>query len=146
MRLRLLGILSAVLLVAACATIPPSADDEKVLELIDLWNTLPATELVGQVGDPFLFGSQVLYSQSDVEAVLARAKANGLVLTAEIVGSSSAIVIDGTERFDVGVFADRLPPDARQILVASPAGTVSLIIGGESNGLPQLLGVQRSDS
>ncbi len=143
MRLRLLGILAAVLLVAACATIPPSADDDKVLELVDLWNATSAAEFSSRVGNPFLFGTQVLSSSADIEAVLARAKANGLLLTPEIVGSSDSVSVDGVDRFGVGVFAEQLPPDARHVLVPSTAGTVSLIVGGEAEGLPMLLGIQR---
>ena len=144
MRVRILGAVVLVLILGACATIPPSQDETRVLQLIDLFNT--QTELIDQTGLPFLFGEEVLYASADVAAVLSRVKASGLVLTPDIAGNTDAIVITGTDRFAVEVYADGLPPDARQILVPSTAGTISLIVGGEANGLPLLLGLQRRDS
>jgi hypothetical protein len=147
MRLRILGAVVAVaVLLGACATIPPSQNEEKLIELIDRFNTLPAGEFTELASVPFVFGDQVLYSSGDVEAVLARVKASGLVLTPVITGISASVSLAGSQRFDVGVFQDRLPDDAREVLVDSTAGPVTLLVGGESNGLPMLMGIQREDS
>lgn len=143
MRIRVIASVFAVLLLGACATVPPSQVDEKVVELIDAVNTRPVDELPGYTGMPFLFGDQVLYAQADVSAVLERARDAGLVIAPVIVGSASAPEKPADARFDVGLFYDRLPPDARLILVDSKAGELSLIVGDESNGLPRLLGLVR---
>jgi len=142
MKMRVIGAALAVLLIGACATAPSQRDD-RVLELIDRFNTLPAGELVANTGVPFLFDDQVLYAESDVEAVLARVKAAGLVLTPQIGASTVAIAPPAAARFDVGVFYDRLPDDARIVTVDSTAGRVSLIVGGEADRLPLLLGLKR---
>ncbi len=144
MKMRVIGAALAVLLLGACAT-SPSLRDERVLELIDRFNTVPAGELVANTGVPFLFDDQVLYAESDVEAVLARVKEAGLVLTPQITASTVAIAPPAASRFDVGVFYDRLPDDARVVTVESTAGTVSLIVGGEADRLPLLLGLKRGE-
>jgi hypothetical protein len=131
------------LLLGACATVPPSQQDERVIELIDLFNTLPAEELAVYTGLPFLFDEQVLYSQADVTAVLARLREAGLIVAPEITGSTGSITAPAGCRFDVGVFYDRLPSDARLVIAQSNAGDLSLIVGDQTEGLPRLLGIVR---
>lgn len=143
MKLRLIGALLAVLLLASCATVPPSRQDEKVYEVIDLLNTLSAEEFAVYAGVPFLFGENVLSSQSDVIAVLERLKASGLVVAPEIVGEADALSAPAGARFAVDVFYDRLPPDARLVIADSNAGELTLFLGGEAERLPQLLGIVR---
>jgi hypothetical protein len=143
MRIRLIGAATAVLLLGACATVPPSSDDAKVVELIDLFNTVAAEELVGYVGVPFLFDDEVLATESDVVAVLARVQEAGLVVAPVITGDSDDPSAPADARFDVGVFYERLPDDARLILAESNAGDVALIVGDEADGLPQLLALFR---
>lgn len=140
--MRVIGTAVAVLLIGACAT-APSQRDGRVLELIDRFNTLPAGELVANTGVPFLLDDQVLYAESDVEAVLARVKEAGLVLTPQIDASTGAVAPPASARFDVGVFHDRLPDDTRIVTVESTAGPVSLVVGGKANRLPLLLGLKR---
>lgn len=142
MKMRVIGAALAVLLIGACVTAPSQRDD-RVLELIDLFNTVPAGELVANTGVPFLFDDQVLYAEPDVEAVLARVKEAGLALTPRIDASTVAIAPPAASRFDVGIFYDRLPDDARIVTVESTAGPVSLIVGGEADRLPLLLGLKR---
>lgn len=146
MRARTLGVIALVLVLGACATIPPSQDDAKVLELIDLFNQSTATAIVDQTSLPFLFQGEVLYATADVEAVLGRLKSNGLSLTTQIVGVSDSVSVGADARFATTVFGDELPDDAREVLVPSTAGTLSLIVGGEANGLPLLMGIQRRES
>lgn len=142
MKMRVIGAALAVLLIGACVT-APSQQDDRVLELIDRYNTVPAGEFVANTGVPFLFDGQVLSAESDVEAVLARVKEAGLVLTPQIVSSTLAIAPPAASRFEVGIFYDRLPEDARIVTVDSTAGRVSLILGGEAGRLPLLLGLKR---
>ena len=147
MRIRLFGaatvLLLAGLLLGACATVPPSQQDERVIELIDLLNTLPAGDFADYAGVPFLFDEQVLYAEADVIAVVARLREAGLIVAPEIVGSTSAIAAPAGARFDVGVFYDRLPPDARLVITQSNAGDLSLIVGDRTDDLPRVLGIVR---
>lgn len=138
------GLAGLVLLVlASCATVPPSQQDDRVIELIDRYNTLPAAEVVELATVPFLFGDQILYSQADLEAVIGRLQDGGLVIAPVITGSTTDVVVQADARFDVGVFYDRLPEDARLVVADSNAGPVSLIVGGERDGLPLLYGLMR---
>jgi len=143
MRYRLIGAVFAVLLLGACATVPPSRSDENVVQLIDRFNTIAAEDFVVSVGVPFLFGEQVLYTESDVIAVLSRLQEAGLVIAPVIVGSSDSPIAPADARFDVNVFYDRLPDDTRLIIAESNAGDVTLLVGGEADGLPQLLALER---
>lgn len=140
---RLAGVLIAVALLGACATIPPSQQDERVVELIDRMNTLPVEEFVPHTGLPFLFVDQVLYAESDVLAVLERLREGELVVAPEIAGSVASSTAPEDARFDVTVYYDELPDDARLILVESNAGDLTLVVGGEHDGLPLLLGIRR---
>lgn len=142
MKMRVIGAALAVLLIGACVT-APSQRDGRVLELIDRFNTVAAGELVANTGVPFLFDDQVLYAQADVEAVLARVKEAGLALTPQIASSTAVVEPPAASRFDVGIFYDRLPEDARIVTVESTAGPVSLIVGGKADRLPLLLGLKR---
>ena len=143
MKVRLIGALLAVLLLASCATVPPSRQDEKVYEVIDLFNTLPAEEFAVYAGVPFLFGENVLSTESDVIAVVERVKESGLVIAPEIVGEADALSAPAGARFAVEVFYDRLPEDARLVIVESTAGELTLFLGGEAERLPQLMGIVR---
>jgi len=143
MRYRLIGAVFAVLLLGACATVPPSRSDENVVQLIDLFNTTAAEDFIVNASVPFLFGEEVLSTESDVIAVLARLQEAGLVIAPVIVGSADTIEAPADARFDVNVFYDRLPDDARLIITESNAGDVTLIVGGEADGLPQLLALER---
>lgn len=140
-RLLLAGVAMAVL--GACATVPPSQQEGRVVELIDRLNTYPVAELADQTGMPFLFVDQVLYAEADVLAVLARLREGELVVAPQIVTSVPADGAPEGARFDVGVFYDRLPGDARHVLVESNAGELTLLVGGEGGGLPLLLGIRR---
>ena len=147
MKRRLLWIAIAVVIAAgvlgACATVPPAQQEGRVVELIDRLNTVPVEEFLPQTGLPFLFVDQVLYAESDVLAVLERLRAGDLVVAPGVVGSFPAGEPPEGARFDVTIFFDRLPDDARLVLVESNAGELTLIVGDEENGLPLLLGIER---
>lgn len=143
MKIRFVGAALAVLLIGACATMPPSQNDEKVVTLVERFNTAPAEDLVSQARLPFLFQEQVLYAEADLQAVLYRVKEAGLVLDPQFVSPPAVPQRPADPRFDVGVFYDELPEDARLVIVESNAGPVSLIVGGEADRLPLLLGIVR---
>jgi len=143
MRIRLIGAAAVVLLLGACASVPPSARDERVVQLIDLFNTVAAENLGDNLGTPFLFEDEVLSAPADVVAVLARAQEAGLVIAPIVVARSDDPTAPADARFDVAVFYDRLPDDATTIVAESNAGDVTLIVGGEAGGLPRLLGLKR---
>jgi hypothetical protein len=143
MKKALIGACVALIVLASCATVPPAQQDERVIELIDLLNTLPPREFAAYAAVPFLFGEQVLYAQNDVVAVLGRLQENGLIVAPQIVGSRAELGVPGEARFDVGVFYDRLPPDARAVVTESNAGIVTLLVGAEAQGLPKLIGIVR---
>lgn len=143
MKTRAIGILAPLLLLAACATAPPAQDDTRVIELIDRFNTTSGVGLADYAELPFLFGDEVLYSETDLRPVLARVKEAGLILSPEIVGSTTSIAAPDGSRFDVALFFDRLPDDARLVVTPSTAGDVTLVLAGAADGLPLLRGIVR---
>jgi hypothetical protein len=144
MSIRSAAIVAAAILIGACATVPFSDRDDRVIELIDLFNTAPPADFVAQSGVPFLLNDQVLYAESDLVAVFSRLRGSGLLIAPRIVSRQDAVTAPGDARFDVRVFYDHLPADARAVVVPSNAGDVTLIVAGEANRLPILLGLVRS--
>ena len=143
MRVRLIAACGAVILLSACATLPVPRRDAGVVELIELFNTSAPADFIARSGVPFLFAGQVLYAEADLEAVLTRLRDGGLyvdpgVLSVEPVGPAPQ-----ASRFDVAVFFEHLPPNARAIVTASNAGEVTLIVGGGTDRTPMLFGLLR---
>lgn len=138
--------LVVVALLAGCATIPPSQDEDRVVALVGFVDEEPVDSVVSQSRIPFLFQDQIIYSQADLSAVLTRLRAGGLTLAPESAQIDMYPVFSGDLRFDQQVFADELPEDARVVTVSSSAGTIELLVGGSQDGMPLLLGIQRGDS
>lgn len=141
MSIRSVAVVAVVALIGACATVPLADQDDPVVTLIDRFNTIPPSEFVAQSGVPFLLNGQILYAESDLAAVLERLRESGLLIAPRVVSRHALGPAAGDRRFDVGVFFDHLPPDARAVVVDSNAGEVTLIVGGEANRLPVLLGL-----
>ncbi len=143
MSIRSAAVVAVAILIGACATVPFSDRDDRVIELIDLFNTALPSDFVEQSGVPFLLNDQVLYAESDLVAVLNRLREGGLLIAPRIASRQEIVPVPADARFDVGVFFDHLPDDARAVVVASNAGDVTLIVGGEANRLPMLFGLVR---
>lgn len=142
MRLRLAAV-AAVAVLFGCATIPPAQRDASVIEVVDRFNTVEPSDFIPQSGVPFLFNDQVLYAESDLVAILERLREGGLVISPRIIANESVRPAAADARFDVQVFFDRLPPEARFVVVPSSAGDLTLILAGEANRLPMLVGLVR---
>ena len=148
MKLRFLGAGLLVLLLGACATVPPSYRDERVRQVVSLLIDAPIDAVVEQSSIPFLFTDQVVSSQADLVAVLGRFRATGVTLEplSDAAASDSLVRPPRTgadSRFDVKVFYDRLPDDARLVQVESSAGPLLLILGGERGRRPLIMGILR---
>ncbi len=138
--------LVVIVLIAGCATIPPSQDPDRVVALVGFIEDEPVDAVVEQSRLPFLFQDQILYSYTDVSAVLARLRAGGLSLDPSSATIAGSPVLSAGLRFDQQVYLDELPPDVRAVQVSSSAGPLLLFVGGENGGLPLLFGIQRGDS
>ena len=143
MKLRVIGIFAIAALLGACATVPPSERDDRVADVIALLSDAPIVAVVEQASLPFLFTDQVVYSESDLTAVLTRFRAAGVAIDPVPVASVSAPGAPASARFDVEVFYDRLPDDARFVRVETGAGPMTIIVGGNRNRRPLLMGILR---
>ncbi len=143
MRVRLVAVAAVAVLLGACATVPPAQRDASIIEVIDRFNTVDPGEFIPQSGVPFLFNDQVLYAESDLIAIFERLREGGLVISPRVIANVSARKVAEDARFDVRVFFDRLPAEARFVTAPSNAGDITLVFAGEANRLPMLVGLVR---
>ena len=154
MRLRLvLAALAAVILISACATVPPSQQENRVAQLIDLINS-DATgidEVVAQTNTPFLFQSELVVRSADVEIIWQRFRDEGVRFVPSAVPNRPASPSDYmniADRFDLKVFFSSdgyVSDDAVWVTLDSSAGPFDLLIGGSENRLPMVLGLVGGD-
>jgi len=133
----------ATALLGACATVPAIRYEARVGDLIDAVNTGPAEAVVALSAVPFLFGGEVLWTESDLEAVLSRLLESGLRLGPGVDSIRPLSGVPEGARLAVTTFYDRLPRDARAVEIQSNAGTVTLVTGGRRGRLPVLYGIVR---
>ena len=148
-RLALIAVVA--LLAAACATVPPSQNLDRVSELIDMINSAPVESVVEQSGEPFLFDAELVVRTSDVELIWTGLRDAGVRISPEIASMSPVEPMDYrrvADTFDLQVYfsGDRyLPRDAAWVETDSSVGPVLLLLGGRSGQLPLIYGFVRVD-
>jgi hypothetical protein len=150
MKNRLLGVVIVVLLLGACAHLPPSQNPNRVAELIELVNTAEPGELAGRCQRPFLFHDELVAREADIELIWSSMREAGIQFAAdgEPLPAERGDYHRLAETFDLRVFFSGegyLPDDAVWIPLATPAGAFDLLVGGESGRLPMILGIVRVD-
>ena len=140
---RLLLVAAATAVLSACATVPAARYEARIGELTGAVNAGPAEAVVALSAVPFLFGGEVLWAESDLEAVVSRLLESGLRLGPAVESIRPLSGAPEGVRLAVAAFSDRLPRDARAVEGASNAGTVTLITGGRRGRLPVLYGIVR---
>ncbi len=143
MKPRMIAIAAVAVLISACATVPPSTRDDRVADVIGLLADAPIPSVVEQASLPFLFTDQVVSSESDLTAVLTRFRSAAVTIDPVPGASTPAPGAPSGSRFDVAVFYDRLPDDARFVRVETGAGPLTIIVGGSRNRRPLLMGILR---
>jgi len=140
----------AVLLLGACASVPPSRNPGRISDLVEMINGSEPAELTAQSRIPFLFGTELVSRASDVEMIWSSLKDSGAIFSEE--GETMAAQSGDYHRlansFDLEVFFSRdsyLPEDAMWVPLASPLGSFDLLVGGEEGRLPMILGIVRVD-
>ena len=150
MKYQLLGIVVAVLLIGACATVPPSQNPSRVADLLTKINEADPGALVEQSHEPFLFTDELLARAADIEMVWSSIRDAGINFSqdGEPIPAQSGDYHRIANTFDLEVFfsADGyFPPDATWVPVASSAGAFDLLIGGSRERLPIIYGIVRVD-
>jgi len=92
---------------------------------------------------PFLVEDQPVYSEADFVAVLERLRETGLVLDVPSLVLQPVPSVPPEARFALGVYFDELPKNAQAAVMNSTVGPVTVLVGGNDDGRPQLLGIYR---
>ena len=150
MKYRVLSVALAVLLLGACASVPPSRNPGRVSDLVDMINTADPAALTGQSHVPFLFGTELVSRSADVEMVWTSLRDAGAAFVEE--GEAMAAQPGDYHRlantYDLEVFFSLdgyLPDDATWVPLASSLGSFDLLIGGSAGRLPMIYGIVRVD-
>jgi hypothetical protein len=144
---RVLIMLGVAAILSSCASFPPAASDERVIELI--------TRLSGATGEqglelssvPFLFDREILKRESDVSYLFENLRLEGFRF-GEVVIRRNDSAYEGAralfaDTMDVRVFFDRrLPEDARAVIAETDAGLFYFLVGDRTGRLPRLYGMK----
>ncbi len=139
-------VIAAVILTAGCATLNSGSSNSEALEAVSLINEGNAETLIGNSSIPFIFESEILFRQGDVDAVWLNLTAGGFtipgaeVLSLKRVDEQSCLVFAGSEEMRV-FFAKYVDPKASVAEIKSGARVYRLLLGKAVDGVPQLLGI-----
>ena len=151
MKTRLLAAAAlAVLLLGACVTAPPSQNEGRVAEVIELINDGPVEALVDQSHVPFFFDAELLVRSTDVSLMWTGLREAGF----EVAPAGFAVEPAGpadfrriADNFDMESFFSPdgyFPEDAGWVVVDSSAGQLLILLGDRNDRLPVIFGIARS--
>ncbi|MFP4376109.1 MAG: hypothetical protein ACLFP4_03610 [Spirochaetales bacterium] len=143
MRRSLFAAAAAALLAIGCATSPPTFRQDDISSVVEAFNNASVPAVAEHVRLPFLVEDQPVYSEADFTAVLERLRESGLVLDVPSLELRSVPAAPAGARFALGVYYDELPENAQAAVMNSTVGTVTILVGGNDEGRPQLLGIYR---
>ena len=149
MKIRYLAAAAVVVLLGACATVPPARDDRKVAELIDRVNAGPVDWALEQSHVPFFFDAELLVRSADVELMWQGLRESSLIVQPE--GFSLEPARSGdyariAETFDMQTFFSpegSFPEEATWLLADSNLGQLLILLGDRSARLPVIYGIAR---
>jgi hypothetical protein len=150
MRTRFLAAAALVVLaLSACVSVPPSENEGRVVELIELINDGSVEELVGQSHAPVFFDAELVVRRADIELMWSGLKDAGFEVSPVGFALEPATSSDFrrvADTFDMESFFSPdgfFPDDAGWVIVDSSAGQLMLLIGGSSGSLPLIFGIAR---
>jgi hypothetical protein len=114
-----------------------------VASAVEVFNNASISVVAERVRLPFLMEDQPVYSEADFTAVLERLRATGLVLDVPSLELQPVPPAPPEARFAVGVYYDELPENTQAAVMNSTVGRVTILVGGDDEGRPQLLGIYR---
>jgi len=139
----------AVLLLGACATVPPSRNEGKVSDLIGMINDGPVADVVEQSHVPFFFDAELLVRTTDVDLLWTGLRDAGFRIESEgfaLEPAGAADYVRISDSFDMQAFFGPdgyLPADAAWLLADSSAGKVLILVGDVYARLPVIYGIAR---
>lgn len=142
----------AALLLGACVTAPPSQNEGRVAEVIELINDGSVQALVDQSHVPFFFDAELLVRSTDVDLMWAGFRDAGVEISP--VGFAVEPAAPGdysriADTFDMQTFfsPDRyFPEDAGWVIADSSVGELLILLGDRNGRLPVIFGIARSSN
>lgn len=136
-----------IVFIGACATVPPSQDEERVEALIGVINEADADLMVEHTERPFLFDSEIVPLANDVYVLWRNAFNAGFSLPNATIVSLDVVDSETYTRYRDSVeletyFRRTLPEGATVARIQAQHGTFELILGDERNGLPAVYGLR----
>ena len=139
----------AALLLGACVTAPPSQNEGRVADVIELINDGPIEALVDQSHVPFFFDAELLVRSTDVDLMWSGLREAGFEVSPVGFAVEPARPADYARvanSFDLESFFSPdgyLPDDAGWVIVDSSAGEVLMLLGDRNGRLPVIFGIAR---
>lgn len=136
-----------IVFIGACATVPPSQDEESVRALIDVINEGNAELMVEHSARPFLFDSEIVPLANDVYVLWSNAFNAGFSLPNATIVSLDVVDAETYTRYrdavEVETYFQRTVPEGATVArIRAQNGTFELILGDERNGLPAVYGLR----
>lgn len=133
--------------IGACATVPPSQDQERVEALIDVLNEGNADRMVDHTARPFLFDSEIVPLSNDVYVLWRNAFNAGFSLPNATIESLEVVDSETYTRYrdspEVEAYFRRTVPEGATVArIQAQHGTFELILGDERNSLPAVYGLR----
>jgi len=140
----------AVLLLGACMTAPPSQNEGRVAEVMELINDGSVEALVNQSHVPFFFDAELLVRSTDIELMWSGLREAGF----EVASAGFAVEPAGpadfprvADTFDMESFFSPegyFPEDAGWVVVDSSAGQLLILLGDHIGQVPVIFGIART--
>ena len=140
---------AAVVLLGACATVPPARSDRRAEELIDRINAGQIEWVLEQSHVPFFFDGELLVRSADVELLWQGLRESGFMIRPEGFALEPASPGDYrrvADTFDMQTFFSQdgaFPPDATWLVADSTIGELLILLGDRSSRLPVIFGIAR---
>lgn len=151
MKLRLLAAAALVaVLLGACATVPPSQNENRVGELIGMINEASVRDLVEQSHVPFFFDAELLVRAADVELMWDGLRSAGFQIVPSGFALEPAAPADFrriASTFDMESFFSPdgyFPGGAGWLVADSSIGQVLVLLGEKSGRTPVIYGIART--
>ncbi|MFW6363501.1 MAG: hypothetical protein ACOC0D_06605 [Spirochaeta sp.] len=147
-RLRVYVLLLGILLIAACATVPPSQQEDSVLTVLQMLENRRTDELSRHSRTPFLLDAEIITAEKDVLDLWQLLTTRGYQFPNPVIESITPAAEDSYQLFgdtmEVRVYFERHLPDDAAVAEVTAGGERFRFIFAESingrSGLPLMYG------
>ncbi len=140
-----LSIVAVVL--AACQTVPVPQREGRIRAVVDIITTAPVEEVVAYSQTPFVFDSELLVLESDLDLIWTRLRAAGFDLKDAEIVQISPLTADSyaefAESYEMRIFFEEyLSADGAVVRVRNGSGEYLLLLDDSRKRTPLLYGLK----